>query len=344
MKKFFVLTLCLLLCVCLCACSDSGKYDKYSDLLELLEKGDYQAAKDKIDQIAGVQNDGSNSGNVLGNQTGSNGGSQADDDQNQLAKIKNVLMGEWIGKGEQTLRFFADGTCEVNGQSLQYTVELGTEYFFKEVCIYLGGSKETAAASMKLCVVENNAFVSAAEKISDDANCRLLADQKGTLLTADQYYDMDHMQRVEITADNWEQYFELKEIASVFKNGFGEIDRFEVRFYFQVKESYRNRVYSTLSSGTVGTMQKTSMASCTITDMEKGSYKLGRVDNDMDLAEVVDDFKTLNDGLYGAQVAAATMFCADGSGYNPATATGRLLGWPDQLSVNRVSGILYLKK
>lgn len=69
MKKFFVLTLCLLLCVCLCACGDSGKYDKYSDLFELLEKGDYQAAKDKIDQIAGVQNDGSNSGNVLGNQT-----------------------------------------------------------------------------------------------------------------------------------------------------------------------------------------------------------------------------------------------------------------------------------
>ena len=64
----------------------------------------------------------------------------------------------------------------------------------------------------------------------------------------------------------------------------------------------------------------------------------------MDLAEEVNNFKALNDGLYGAQVAGATMFCADGSGYNPATATGRLLGWPDQLSVNRVSGILYLKK
>ena len=84
--------------------------------------------------------------------------------------------------------------------------------------------------------------------------------------------------------------------------------------------------------------------SCTITDMEKATYQINNAINPSDLAEEVDSFGNLGDGLYGASVASAVMYCSDGGSYRPETMTGTLLNWPDQLSVNRIVGTLYISK
>lgn len=343
MKKWLALLLVMVLMLSLCACG-SSKYEKYADLFDLLESGNYDAAKDKIDQMAGGQGDGdSGDGNTSGGNT--SGGENLDSDNgnhsgsNQLAELKQALVGEWVGSKEQKLQFRADGTCAVNGQTMQYTVELGTG--MERACVYLGESKENAAAVLSLRLYVGNMCISG-ETTDQNAEYRLMVSEKGTLLTTNTYYDLDSLQRVELSMDNWEQYFELKEMTGIHKNGFGEIERFMVEYKFQIKEQYRNKVNTTLSFGSVATMQASGIFSCTITDMEKGTYQINHAINPDDLAEEVDNFGAIAGGLYGITVASAVMFCSDGGSYDPATATGTLLSWPDQLAVNRITGTLYL--
>lgn len=296
--------------------------------------------------MAAGQNSGGNSGSSDGNSDGNSGSlsgdlSAGDSTGDRLADAQKALVSEWVGKGEETLQFRVDGTCAVNGQTMRYTVELGTG--MERAYVYLGESKETAAASLTLRLYEGNMCV-LGDTFPEDGEYRLVAAQKGSLLTTDCYYDMDDLQRVELSADNWGQYFELKETTSISKNGFGEIERFHVNYYFQIKEQYRNRVNTTLSSGSVGTMQASGIFSCTITDLEQGTYQINGAINPDELEERVDDFRWMTDGLYGTSVASAVMYCSDGSSYDAATATGTLLNWPDQLAVNRVTGTIYLQK
>ena len=345
MKRILSISLCLLMCLSLCACGEN-KYEKYADLFDLLEQGDYEAAKDKIDQMENSENNNSGGLGNLGGGSGILGGGNDDgnagSNDDPLAKAKAAILGEWIGKGEQRLHFRDDGTCSVNEQSMKYTVEQDTMYYGGGR-IYLGESKETAVASLTLRLVVNNMYIVGATG-DQNGEYRLVSEQKGTLLTADTYFDTDTLQRVELSSENWEQYFELKETASVVKNDFGEIERFSVSYHFQVKEEYRNKINTTLSFGSVGTMQANGIFSCTITDMEKATYQINHAINPSDLAEEVDSFSNLGNGMYGAIVSSSVMYCSDGSSYRPETMTGTLLSWPDQLSVNRIVGTLYISK
>lgn len=64
-------------------------------------------------------------------------------------------------------------------------------------------------------------------------------DHDAVMALQDTYWNAAQVQQVQITPDNWQEYFEVKDTVKVNKNAFGEITRVDVKQRMVPKAPYR---------------------------------------------------------------------------------------------------------
>ena len=211
MKKAlaFLLALCMLLT--LCACADVGEKE-FEAAKALYDAGDYENA------IEALQNVGhyAEITNMI-----------ADAQKQLAAESYGFLFTTWKdvrADGTNTVIFQADGTCDLDGSPMQYS---------------MGNGKVTVAGIFTLDITQ------------EDGIYHLAGD--GTDYIREEDYDQfiaEHT--VELTLDNYLDYYEWVESRWEKKDAYGNIYSVQLDYELMLKKEYQERVSESLSSIEMG--------------------------------------------------------------------------------------------
>lgn len=239
MKRIAAFLVVAALSLSLCACQ-SGVDPKYQAVIDQLENGNYQNAIDLIEGMAQTDKD-EHSGN-----TSDENKEEEDDTASGLTPEQSAWMekvvGTWLPDkyateaGHTGVAVKQDGTCTVDGKA--YTWKMG--------------NASTTNAWLEVWDGQNKLY---GLQISINADYGYMraslfqyTGEHNSASTEGAYYCAEEYDVIEITSDNWQEYFELKEVVATNKNAFGEVDRFFSVTYFRLKDSY-GTVNAALSFG-----------------------------------------------------------------------------------------------
>lgn len=162
--------------------------------------------------------------------------SKDDETESELTQLlceKNVWYGMRHGVGnEEEFTFFEDGHFEKNGSSFTWTLNE-----------YLPDASEFLAS----CAFQTTPNYDAARGLYVTDEFLLGYDTDGNLLLywRDYFcYNESLYELVEITLDNWQEYFEVRPIYHILENGFGEFEEIVVYCCFINKEGINIDVYN----------------------------------------------------------------------------------------------------
>lgn len=210
MKKALVLLLALCMLLTLCACADASEKE-FEAAKALYDAGDYENA------IEALQN--------VGHYTEIT--DMIEDAQKQLAaESYGFLFTTWkdvLYDGTNTMIFHEDGTCDVDGRSLQYSME----------------NDKVTVAGILLDITQ------------EDGIYHLAGD--GTDYIREEDYDQfiaEHT--VELTLDNYLDYYEWVESRWEQKDAYGNIYWVQLDHELILKKEYQERVNESLSSIEMG--------------------------------------------------------------------------------------------
>ena len=63
------------------------------------------------------------------------------------------------------------------------------------------------------------------------------------------YLDLEVYERVELTVENWDTYFEIKDTFQIIKDAFGDFKHADLRISYNLRDSYFDRIYNKGGSG-----------------------------------------------------------------------------------------------
>ena len=296
MKKVVALILVLVMTLSLCACGQTDprieKYEKYQLIIEHLESGNYDKVIDIVEGWAGQQSPSS--------ATISSAAAESTEPAltpEQLAWQADAV-GTWIPDktaskdGHTGFTVNADGTCAVDGQSYTWQIDYATKTV-GQINVLDG---QTKVYVLQISVSSDYGYKRASLFTYTDA-------QNGQS-TNGSYYRSEDYTVVEITGDNWQEYFEIKEAVEASENAFGEIDQFRSNTSLRLKDTY-GAVNATLSSGGVEYKYIHTCQDITV-DLENMTYEpVGSVRNTSDSGSTTElgNNTAFNDArYYGASI------------------------------------------
>lgn len=230
MKRIIALLLAALMLLTLASCGkeeekESKKeklYKKYSDIIDCLENEDYAGAKSYIDRLASDESNGGGEGE--GEDEG-----PSESEQRWSADI----IGEWIPdsygveNGNGTFSF-SETSCIIDGERCDWRLE--TEYItdnYATVYVSLDGVDEYQL-SFSYSADSGVKRMSAMKKT-----------ENGEMISMNgSFYCLSQYTVIELTVDNYEEYFEWSERSSTGENAFGETESFSLRHYLTLKDEY----------------------------------------------------------------------------------------------------------
>lgn len=325
MKKAITLFLVAAIGLSLCACSfgSDKKYEKYKTIIDSLENGNYDKAISIIENMAQQESGNANS------ETDSTKPTLTSE---QLTWQTNAV-GTWTPNenatkdGHTGFVIKADGTCTVDGKNYTWTIgnasETGTRIDVRD------GQKMTY--ELHISVNSDYGY--------KQASMNVYVDEHSIQSTTGTYYRNEDYTEVAITNENWQDYFEVKEMITLKENSFGEVDEFWGYTYFRLKDTYGtvNGSMSTVA------MEYSSVSTCqdiTVDLINKTYVPVGNVKNtsnnnsDRKLGYSIDGN---GERYYGDSIAS---FCAYDVDKNSTCTVWR----PMNLKINRVLGTLYIVK
>ena len=214
MKKALVLLLALCMLLTLCACADSGEKE-FEAAKALYDAGDYENA---IEALQNVGHYAEITGMIA-------------DAQKQLAaESYGFLFTTWkdvLYDGTSTVTFHEDGTCDVDGLSMQYSME---------------NDKVTVAGVLLDITQEDGIYHIIGENID---------------YVREEDYDQFNVEEpaeytVELTLDNYLDYYEWVEEQRDGKDAYGNTCTLSIIHELTLKDAYKNRVNMELSEVEVG--------------------------------------------------------------------------------------------
>lgn len=243
MKRVMTLLLVAAMSLALCACGQTDsrieKYEKYQLIIEHLEDGNYDKVIDIVEGWAGQHS--ADSATISG--TVSTEPTEPALTPEQLA-WQTDAVGTWIPDesasedGHTGFAVKSDGTCVVDGKD--YTWEIGYATQNSAQINVLDGQSKVYMVQLSFN----------AERGYKRATMSTYTDGNSFTMTNGTYFRAEDYTVVEVTNDNWQDYFEVKEVNSLSENAFGEVDKFRSARYFRLKDTC-GTVNSTLSSGGV---------------------------------------------------------------------------------------------
>lgn len=249
MKKIVLITLLCLMPIFAIGCGndnkqDCGECEKYADLIDAIEDGDEILAKEELEKFFSHSSSGdgindSDDSQLQGNEESEKESEQESEEDSELESeidpavvaFQKIVACEWKpdkwsvrNKNSQPFILYEDGTCDMFGESLRWKIE-DVEETSQKVIIYRGDeeaywlyiskNKETGIYS---ATVSNRT-----EKEVNDA---------------DKYYATSNLSVLEITIDNWQEYFEVTEIVNMDYDAFGDPYRYYVSTFLRLKDEF----------------------------------------------------------------------------------------------------------
>lgn len=223
MKKWIAMLLAAILCLSLCACG-SSKYEKYDTIIDALEQKDYEGAIEEIYKLYLAEN----GGEAGGDDQDPTDESEADPD---MLKWQELAPSEYIAKSYNedkpvdNFTLNADGTCLVEGKSLNWLLDSADENY---------AAINVMDGMVKAYRINLNLY----EEGYVTASLGFFQDEYSTSGVDANFFRSANLTAIELTVDNWQDYFEPYEHISITKNSFGEITGIDVSRYMVVKEAY----------------------------------------------------------------------------------------------------------
>lgn len=211
MKKAISLILVLVLCLSLTACGEGNLNDNEPTLDQTLSPPDKftEPSMDVTDPFIDSPSEPSS-------------GSTESDDLPVIGETKLMSMRERDDR-PRTIELHENNTCTVDEKTYQWKVEPDSQLIEGYYVAILEGNTE-------LYRVE-------------------FAEEPGiTLVKAGEneyiYLDLSVYEKVELTVENWDTYFEYKEEFFCYNNAFGEFNNAEIDYRYDLKEEYFARLYN----------------------------------------------------------------------------------------------------
>lgn len=209
----------VVLCLLLCTCGNRG--GKYRPLYKMLKNGEYQSAHYYIDSLQREEIE------------------KSKEEENKESQI-SLLYGEWTLSSNygnedafEEVSFEKGGKCKIGKETLKWrlTDEQST---YINVDVSKG---ETKKYRVSVNTGNKEITLSMSEYDGDD----------GTTKSVGEYKNLDFYEAVEITAENWDKYFEITEEGKFSENAFGEVENFYYNQYLSLKPEYVDKLSSSLS-------------------------------------------------------------------------------------------------
>ncbi len=329
MKRLVTLLLVAAMSLCLCACGQTDsrieKYEKYQLIIEHLEDGNYDKVIDIIEGWAGQHSAGSETISATVPTEPTKPALTPEQLAWQADAVGTWIPDETASKDSHTgFAIKADGTCVVDGKD--YTWTIGNASKTSAHIDVLDG--ETKVHMLQLSVNADYGYKRATLYTYTDANNA--QSTKGT------YYRNEDYTIVEITNDNWQEYFEIKEVLSTDKNAFGEFDKLRSQNCFRLKDA-ESTVNSVLSSGGVEYQYVSACLDVTV-DFENMTYTTSETRNSADRNSTAElGYYTDPQGAqyYGVSIGG---FVASDLDKNQVATVWR----PTDIEILRVQGTLYI--
>lgn len=210
MKKLFTLLLCL------CMLTGCGG-NKYKELTELLDEKKFSEAVNYINQLA--YEEAKNNGTIK---------SQSDHIE--------YLYGSWEYAGTRTdietydIEFKDNGTCIINGKEYLWNIKNESDTYI-EMEILEGASK---AYSFQLSYDKDSQFYNGYFSYFDK-------DQEHYSGIGN-YRNNAHYEIIQLTTDNWQDYFEIDERVTYNKDAFGDTTSCTYQVIYKLKDEYMKRL------------------------------------------------------------------------------------------------------
>ena len=230
-KRIIALALVCVMCLCLFACSskEADLYNKYKDIIDALEEEDYQSAYLAMVELANKA------------ETDENGDTTPETTDPAIEAFQASLVGNWIPRagdadefGAVSFEITADGKLVMGDE----TYPLEVEYEYADSVDYNINDGDTKLYSLDIYIDEDDAYCASFSKYDEEEG---YYEGIGTYYLESQYI------KVELTADNFSDYFEESEEYVVLnENSFGETTSFWVNRDMMLKSEY-GKVNSELS-------------------------------------------------------------------------------------------------
>ena len=199
----------IVLCLLLSTCGNKG--GEYDQLIALLEKGEYQSAHYYIDSLQRKEQEENK---------------KDDKKESQIA----TLYGEWTLSSNygnedafETVSFDKDGSCKIGKDSFKWRMTDEQDTYIN-VDVTEG---ETKAYRIGLNLGNKEISLS-------------LSKYEGDLTKSiGEYKNLDLYEAIEITTENWDEYFEITDEGRFSENAFGEVKSFTYYQYLSLKDEYR---------------------------------------------------------------------------------------------------------
>ena len=210
MKRIIILLLVLSMSLTLVACSGDGIDTVIEEADKLLAEGDYVAALDTLNA--------------------------ADEYSKLIAKInatrlsqlqaeKGNILGTWINTEGTTMVTFRDdftGTITNLDNNIEQTLDYEVT---NDGRIYV-----TYPYNMKLSIAQEDNIV------------KLVNETATTTFVTEADYVLFAPEIIELTLDNWQDYFELREAIDLYSNEFGELQHFSIGYGLFLKDEFIPRL------------------------------------------------------------------------------------------------------
>ena len=249
MKRIVAFLLTLVLCLGLVACADepTRTKSKYAELEEMLDEGRYGEA---LTYILSLQAQNSSSVPLFGVvQPGDN--TVTDEELNagkepsaEVLALIDSMMGEWVIAGEdqdlpQKFVFCEDGTCTVDG----------TEMTWKREATALTDNTLDALLSVWEGDVERYRIRQPAKTDAGEISFRIrTVKESSTVLENALYICPQNYEAVELTMDNWQEYFEFVAVPGHTTDAFGDLSGMSISYRIALKDEYFSRLGQHLSN------------------------------------------------------------------------------------------------
>lgn len=260
MKKILCVLLAVLTCLAFSSCgSEAELYNKYKHLIDKLEDGNYQGAISEIYYLA----EKSEAANADGEET----------EDPYITELKGLSIGEWIPSlrsvedyGAIPFRLNEDHTFVMGEEKLSWIV-LNEYTDSVDYDVHKDGEK-----IYRLSIRQDD----------ETPRMRLSKYEEDHWYEIGTYYLSSDYDVVEITLDNWQEYFEHYEDVKQNRNSFNEVSSLSVYFGYRLNDAYRVNCdlsnvaveYSTVYRWYNGTA-----------DLDAGTYEKGVVSEHSDDAE-----------------------------------------------------------
>lgn len=225
MKRVVALFLIAALCLALAAC---GKESKYADLERMLDEGRYSEALAYILALQG------GSGLIAVPEGGSSAGTAAPKIDDESQAIIDSLMGDWIYTGTEedapkAFTFRKDGTCTVDGQEMTWEYGSDGSFMGSGIRIVYLQLKEGESETYEISASLSDKGVTVFDCQNDNEYFSY-------------YICPDRYETVELTLDNWQEYFEWTEEFFHGTDAFGDISSRGTYYRFVLKQAYLDRL------------------------------------------------------------------------------------------------------